>query len=780
MKKFCFLASLAGISAYSSANAETISGNKAGNEQPIDTTRIVELQDVQVISTRATKKTPVAFTDMKKDDIKALNHGKDVPFLLSLTPSVTFSSDAGAGIGYTGIHVRGTDPSRVNITANGIPLNDSESNQVYWSNMPDFASSSENIQIQRGVGTSTNGAGAFGATINMQTENIGAKPYLGLDLNGGSYYSHKETFRFGTGLLGEHWGVQGRLSNIGSKGYIDRASADMNSYFLQAGYFGENTMVKFVTFNGKEETYHAWNYASKAEQEMYGRRYNSCGLYYDENGNMKYYDDQKDFYHQQHYQLLFDQKLSHELLLNIGLHYTKGVGYYEQYKCDTKLSKYGLNAQDFYSPEGKTVKKTDLINQKWMDNDFYGFIASVNYDNKKGLTANLGGGWNRYDGSHYGLFKWIKNYVGANLTDKRYYDNESRKMDGNVYGKVNWEFVKGLSAFVDLQYRHVSTRMDGPTDEWGGKGQVVYNELYKYDFFNPKAGLFYDINENHKVFGSVAVSHKEPTRNDYQENIGIDLKAERLTDFELGYKFASPQFSAGVNFYYMNYKDQFVLTGEINDLGEMKANNSGKSYRMGVELEAAWKPVDWFRWDANATLSKNRNKDWEVMGTNELSWESEGPISLGETPIAFSPDFIFNNIFTFSYKGLRASVQSQFVGEQYMSNTGFKEFHVNDYDDNYNVVGEHMVGMTLKDFFVTNIDLSYSTKAFRQFGIKEASLGVTVYNIFSKKYDSNGWAYCEIGKDKNGRAYAWSSDVYEAGYSAQAPCHAMVNLSLNF
>ena len=777
MKKSFIAVALAGIAMPQCAQAE----KRGESNVPVDTTKIVELQDVQVISTRASENTPMAYTNMSKEQIKALNHGKDVPYLLSMTPSVTYSSDAGAGIGYTGIHVRGTDPTRVNITANGIPINDSESNLVYWSNMPDFVSSSEDIQIQRGVGTSTNGAGAFGATVNMQTEKIGVKPFIGIDMNGGSYYSHKETFRFGTGLLGDHWGIQGRLSNIGSKGYIDRASADMNSYFLQAGYFGANTVLKLITFNGKEETYHAWNYASKYEQELFGRTYNSCGLYYDENGNMKYYDDQKDFYHQQHYQLLLNQKLCDAWNLFVGLHYTKGVGYYQQYKCDTELQKFGLDASDFFSEEGKKIETTDLINQKWMDNDFYGFVASANYNNNQGVTANIGGGWNRYDGDHFGKLLWIKNYIGKNFTDRNYYDNNAKKIDANVYGKLSWEFAKGLSAYIDLQYRHVEIRMNGLTDKWNSKlVQTNFAQKHDYDFFNPKAGLFYNIDDNNKVYGSVAVAHKEPTRNDFEDNNGTDLKSERLTDFELGYKYQSETFTGGVNLYYMDYKNQFVLTGDINDIGEMIAKNSGKSYRMGVEIEAAYKPVDWFRWDINATWSKNRNKDWEVLATEEGSWAKQGALSLGETPIAFSPDFILNNIFTFSYGGFKAAIQSQFVGEQYMSNTGFKSFHVYDYDNDYNVVGEHTVGMTLKDFFITNLDLSYTTKALNKFGVKETTIGIAIYNLFSQKYDSNGWAYCEIGKDANGKPYAWSSDVYEAGYSAQAPCHFMVNLSVNF
>lgn len=749
------------------------------NEEPVDTSKVIELQDVQVVSTRATRRTPMAYTNMDREQVQQLNKGKDIPYLLSMTPSVTMSSDAGTGIGYTGLHIRGTDPTRINVTANGIPINDAESSNVFWSNMPDFASSAEDIQIQRGVGTSTNGAGAFGATVNMQTERIGMQPFVGIDLTGGSYYTHKETVRFGTGLIDGHWGLQGRLSNISSKGYLDRASADMGSYFLQAGYFGDNTVVKFVTFNGKEETYHAWNYASKYEQELYGRTFNSCGLYYDEHGNMKYYEDQKDFYHQQHYQLLWDQRVDSQWKISTGLHYTKGSGYYEQYKYDTKLSKFGLNAADFFNPDGGEIKRTDLINQKWMDNDFYGIVASANYDNREGLTMNIGGGWNRYDGDHFGRYLWIKNYMG-NPAGKEYYRNDARKIDGNIYGKVHWEFAKGLSAFADLQYRHVSLRMDGPTDEWDGSEQLTYNIHSHYDFFNPKAGLFYDINPNIKAYASVAVAHKEPTRNDYEENMNADLKAERLTDYELGVKYSSERLTAGANIYYMDYKNQFVLTGEINDIGEMVSANSGRSYRFGIELEATYKPVDWFRWDANATFSRNRNKNWEAAGVEEGSWSSIGTVSLGETPIAFSPETIFNNIFTFMHKGFRASLRSQFIGEQYMSNTGFKSFHVYEYDDNYNITGEKTVGMTLKSNFVTHLDLSYTTKALSRFGIKEATAGMTIYNIFSEKYDNNGWAYCEIGLDKNGSPYAWSDSVYEAGFAPQAPCHLMFNVSLNF
>ena len=583
-------------------------------QDDLDSLLSVELQNVQVMSTRASKKTPMAYTNMDREALKAVNFGQDVPYLLSLTPSVTMTSDAGNGIGYTSLRVRGTDPSRINITANGIPMNDAESAQLYWVNMGDFASSVQSMQIQRGVGTSTNGAGAFGATLNMLTENIGMEPYLGLDFSGGSYYSHKETLRFGTGLLSGHWGIQGRLSNIGSKGYLgylDRASTKLNSYFIQAGYFSDNTVVKLITWNGVEETYHAWNYTSKYEQSLYGRTYNSCGEYYDAQGNVHYYDGQTDNYHQQNYQLIWNQRLNRELNLNTALHYTKGSGYYEEYKRKRTLFEYDLD------PE-MTWAQSDLVRQKKMDNDFYGVVASLNYNNRENLQATLGGGWNKYDGDHFGVIKWVKNPVNDLMPNSPYYDENAKKTDFNVYGKLTYDFLPGLNAYVDMQYRHLGIKMVGPTDEinWDANKRIVYDMKESFDFFNPKAGLNYDITPNHKVYVSYAIAHKEPTRNNYQNNMNAELtmpKAERLNDLEAGYKYQSPTFSAGLNLYWMDYKDQFVLTGEIDKVGEAVTRNLDKSFRLGVEAEAAWKPVDWFRWDANATWSRNRVKGITVQ-----------------------------------------------------------------------------------------------------------------------------------------------------------------------
>lgn len=754
MKRFVFIMSLS-FSAVAAIAAQP---------EKIDTLNTYTLQDVQVTSTRATKTTPVAFKTLNQQQIKQVNFGQDIPYILSLTPSVTTTSDAGNGIGYTSIRVRGIDPSRINITANGVPVNDAESSQVYFVNMGDLASSVQSMQLQRGAGTSTNGAGAFGATLNMQTENIGTQPFIGLDASAGSYYSHKETLRFGTGLLHDHWGLQGRLSNIGSKGYLDRASTKLNSYFLQGGYFSDNTMVKLLTFNGTEQTYHAWNYASKYEQSLYGRRYNSCGEYYDDNKNVHYYKDQTDNYHQMNYQAIWNQLYGQNWSSNVTLHYTYGYGYYNEYKSNKNYQDYGLSDTEFES---------DLTRKKLMENNLYGVVASINYDNKSNYKATLGGGWNKYIGDHWGEVLWTKDKINTFYPGYEYYRNRAWKSDFNLYTKESWTFLPGLNAYIDLQYRHVGYRMQDPRDyyidEDRTKGYWAHDD---FDFFNPKFGINYQLDSHNRLYASYAISHKEPTRNDYQDNEVQHLKAEKLQDVEFGYRYESPKFTAGANFYYMYYNHQYVLTGELNDIGEMKASNenSGRSYREGVELEGAWKPVDWFRWDANATLSRNICKDWTV------TLKDGSAVSLGDTHTAFSPDFIFNNIFTFNYKGFNAGIQSQYIGKQYLTNTDFNSYK------NYNKDGsfDQDVDMFLKAHFNTNVNLSYHF-VLPCFGLKDITLGVTLYNIFNAKYDNNGWAAPSFRKDSKGNVEAYcTDDLYEAGFAPSAPFNWMAHLSINF
>ena len=522
----------------------------------------------------------------------------------------------------------------------------------------------------------------------------------------------------------------------------------------------------------------AWNYTSKGEQSLYGRRFNSCGLYYDKDGNMKFYDDQYDNYHQQHYQLHWNQWLSDEWTMNVALHYTHDNYYYDQMKTGKKLYKWLLTDD--------TKMRGDLVQRKDGDKDFYGTVASMNYNNRRGLTANFGGALNRFDATHMGHVMWVGIPYYKNSPDAatlpglepnyQYYGNDSHKTDGNIYAKVNWEFAKGLSAYADLQYRHVNYQMDGRSDEWDDNGQINYDLNRNFDFFNPKAGLNYNIDRHHRVYASYAIAHREPTRDHFQEQWGKPIHAERLNDLEVGYQFRDRRFSAGVNLYWMDYKNQFVLTGELNDEGEAITKNIDKSYRMGVELEAAWKPVNWFRWDVNATLSKNRAKDMIITLEDYTTL-----VNVGETPLSFSPDVIFNNVFTLNHKGWSASIQSQYVGEQYLTNYGVKTMRCwSDWSQTDDVATDE--SLMLKDHFTTNIDLSYRF-SLREWGIRNARVGITFYNLFSAKFDNNGWAAPQFRQDNNGKVYAVNTwglrDQEAAGFAPSAPFNFLAHLSFN-
>lgn len=727
----------------------------AQTQQP-DTLTDVNLQEVEIMATRATKTTPVAFTNVSTDQLKQINFGQDIPYLLSMTPSVITTSDAGTGVGYTTLRVRGTDPTRINITANGIPMNDAESHSVFWVNMPDFASSVKDIQIQRGAGTSTNGSGAFGASVNMQTGQLNVKPYAELNGSYGSFNTNKETVKVGTGLINDHWAFDLRISNIRSDGYIDRASSDLKSYYAQGAYYNAGTSIKLITFGGHERTYHAWNYSTKEEMAQYGRRYNSCGyMYTDENGVMHFYNDQTDNYTQRHYQLLLNQNFGNSWNLNVGLHYTKGDGYYQEYKTNRTLSEYGL--QPYYNAEGELIKKSDLVRKKAMDNWFGGGIFSLTYKDNH-LNATLGGGFNRYDGQHFGKVLWVKNYIGdIDVTDD-YYRNTGTKNDGNIYLKADYSIVRGLNAYVDLQYRHIDYKIYGKNDnyDWFGNGGMQDLNVHEdYDFFNPKAGLSWQINNQHRLFASVSVAHKEPTRNNFTDGkFNQHPKQERLTDYELGYNFANSWLTLGANFYYMDYKDQLILTGEANEIGELLAANVPDSYRMGVELMGGLK-VGGFQWDINATLSRNRIQHFtETLYENEDNTADTWVINHGSTPISFSPDFILNNRFAYTYRGFVAALQSQYVSKQYMSNAKQED-------------------AALDAYFVSNLDLSYT---FKVKGLKSITLGCTVYNLFNEKYENNGYAGSGFYYDDNHQRVRYNY----AGYAAQAGTNVLGHISLAF
>ena len=720
-----------------------------------DSLRTVELDDVNIMSTRATKTTPVAFTNISGEQIEKVNFGQDLPYLLSMTPSAITTSDAGGGIGYTTLRVRGVDATRINVTANGIPINDAESHSVFWVNLPDLASSVKDIQVQRGAGTSTNGAGAFGASVNLQTGHSSLKPYAEFSGSYGSFNTHKETVKVGTGLIGDHWTFDARLSNISTDGYIDRASVGLNSYYLQGAYYTDNTSVKLITFAGKERTYHAWNYASKEEMAEYGRKYNSCGyMYTDENGVAHYYDDQTDNYVQKNWQLLVNHTFSPAWNLNVGLHYTKGDGYYQEYKDGRTLVEYALQP---FMQDGALVDESDLVRKKAMDNHFGGGVFSLNYKDER-LNASLGGALNRYEGDHFGKVLWVKNYAGMLSPDHEYYRNVGTKTDGNVYLKADYSLTDNLNAYADLQYRHIDYTIEGNNDKWNS---VTNDGLQRldiddtFDFFNPKFGLSWQINDHNRVFGSFSVAQKEPTRNNYTDGKLLEHpKAERLLDYELGYVFANKWLNIGANLYYMDYKDQLVLTGELNEIGEPVAANVPESYRMGVELMAGVKLDCGFTWDINATLSKNRVKDFtETLYEDEWIGGEQWITKKGDTHIAFSPDFILNNQFGYNYKGFSASLQSQYVSKQYMSNADC-ENHV------------------LDAYFVSNLNLAYT---FKLPSLKSVTVGCTVYNLFNEEYENNGYAGSGFYYDGDQRVrYDY------AGYAAQAGTNFLAHLTLKF
>ncbi len=713
-----------------------VNGVICAQQSAIDSLKTVDLQEVQVVSTRATAKTPVAFTNVSKEQIQKQNTGVDLPFLLLNTPSVLTTSDAGAGIGYTSIRVRGTDASRINVTTNGIPMNDAESHSVYWVNTPDLATSLEDIQVQRGVGTSANGSGAFGASINMRTQNSSIKPYGEVSGAYGSFNSHKEMVRVGTGLLGNHWAFDARISNIGSDGYRDRASSDLKSYFAQATYFGQTTTLKFITFGGREKTYHAWDGISLKKLEE-DRTYNPNGAIKDDNENkgkvIGFYDDQIDYYRQTHYQLLLNQRLAAYWQLNVALHYTKGYGYYQEYKNGRTLKEYGLTP--YYAPvinedgvvdDYKLIKKQNLIRKKIVDSHFGGGVFSVDY-NRNRWTASIGGGGNYYTNDHYGQVLWVKNYIGNLAPDHEYYRNNGSKTDVNIYAKANYRICGGLHAYADMQYRYIHYTIDGVNDKWDWTAtpeQPQRLDVNKhFNFFNPKAGLFWQINTNHSAYASFAMTNKEPTRNNYTDGMFTKLpKAERLYDYELGYTYRSERFTAGVNLYYMNYKDQLVLNGKLNEIGELMAENVPNSYRMGIELSAGVKITRWLDWNVNATLSKNKIKDYVgYVSDYDENWDelyTQTEVEVGDTPIAFSPKFMANSNIGVNFGGFQANLLTQYVSRQYLDNFARKED-------------------SLDAYCVSTLSANYT---FSVPSIKNITVGATVYNLFNKKYVTNGYS----------------------------------------
>ena len=551
-------------------------------EKEQDTVKVNQLDEVLVSAVRVTSKTPVSFSNLGKESIKLRNLGQDIPVLMNFMPSVVTTSDAGNGVGYTGIRVRGT--KSVNVTINGIPYTQSEEQETYFVDIPDIASSVESLQLQRGVGTSTNGAGAFGASLNLLTDSYAKESTAEISNSFGSFNTRKHSVKFSSGLLNNHFELAGRLSDINSQGYVDRASSDLKSYFLQGTYLGKTTLIKALVFGGKEKTYQSW-YGVDAAMLHDDRTFNYAGMYTDDAGNIKFYNNQTDNYQQDHYQLHWNEKISENWNTNIAVHYTKGKGYYEEYKEDQDFSDYGLAPV-----AGQT--STDLIRQKWLDNDFYGTTFSANYK-KTQWNVIIGGGWNKYEGKHFGKIIWAR-YASDSELGQYYYDDFAVKTDGNIFGKVNYQVTEKWSLYGDLQYRRANYKANG-----------IQPELVDdtFNFFNPKAGLNYALNKQNTIYFSYAKASREPNRSDYE---GGNVKPEKLNDFELGWRLATAKTQININGYYMLYKDQLVLTGKLDDVGNPIRTNVGKSYRLGLEIDAAFQ---WQKW----SLQPKNGKRFQLM-----------------------------------------------------------------------------------------------------------------------------------------------------------------------
>lgn len=701
-------------------------------------------EEVIIQSSRAGEKTPVASTTLQKSSIDRLNQGRDMPFLLEHLPATVSTSDAGTGIGYTSFRIRGTDMNRINITVNGIPLNDAESHSVFWVNMPDFTSSVASLQVQRGVGSSTNGAAAFGASVNLQTAAPAASPYGEINNAMGTFNTFQHSVSAGTGLIKGKWALDTRLSKLSSDGFIDRASADLKSFYVSSGYYGTNTILKLNVFSGKEITYQAWDGVPSVLLDSQ-RTYNGMGMYSDKNGNTKFYEKETDNYQQDHYQLMIAQRFNTKTIANFALHYTKGRGYYEQYKDNAKLADYGIEPLRFISTNSDTleIENTDLIRRKHLDNHFYGFTMSVNYKPINRLQLLFGSSANIYDGDHFGRIIWAE-YAATAGHDFEWYSGTGKKKELNVFLKSNYQATSRLSLYGDLQLRTINYIITGIDDDLRDISQE-----HDFLFFNPKAGVYYDLHSNGSIYASFAIAHREPNRDNYTDADPSRPApiAERLFDYELGYQFKHEGMTLMANAYYMYYHDQLIMTGDINDVGSAIMTNVDKSYRSGVELSALYSFDKSFSLNLNAAFSSNKVIDFIEKVDN---WDIGGQVSnnLGKTDLAFSPNAVAGiELLWFPITNLSASLESKFVSRQFIDNTSSDE-------------------RSLDPYIVQNLKFSYVVKP--NF-MKELVLNLAINNVLNHEYETNAWVY---------RYYY--EDVYQKmdGYFPQAGLNVMAGLSI--
>jgi iron complex outermembrane receptor protein len=656
----------------------------SAQESVLDSLEVQNLEEVIVSSVRVKDNIPIAFNNISKEEISKRNLGQDIPILLNFLPNVVTTSDAGAGIGYTGIRIRGVNSQSTNVTINGIPYNDAESLGTFWVDLPDFSSSVENLQVQRGIGTSVNGSSAFGASINILTDKISQNPYFQSANTIGSFNTVKNNFRFSTGLLNEVIEFSGRLSKIDSDGYIDRASSDLKSYFLQLSYKKNKTLLKFLNFGGHEITYQAWNGIDLQTLEN-NRTYNPSGLYYDLNGEERFHENEVDNYKQDHFQFHWTQSFSENLSSNLGLNLTNGRGYYEQYNEN--------GSEDF-------------ITRKWLDNQFYVINYTLNYFLNNNNNIIFGSTYSKYDGDHFGETIWSQNSGDIEFTDL-FYNGNGLKKDFSNFIKSIFQISYDVSIYADLQLRNIDYQTTGSTSNID---QLVVDK--KYSFFNPKAGLNYDINQKNKIYFSLSKAQREPTRSDFENNINI--QPEELIDYELGWKYNSEKFLFNSNLYYMSYKNQLVLTGALDDVGSPIRENSGKTYRKGIELESVYEATNKLNISANISLSENKNIDYKTNYNGVITdW--------GDTDISFSPNIISSAGVQFNAsEDLTFILFNKFVGDQYMSNT------------------ESMISK-LSSYSTIDFSMLYTIKNSKYFS--EIVITAMLNNIFNKEYVSNGYYY---------------------------------------
>ena len=680
------------------------------------------LDEVLVSAVRATSSIPVTYSNLSKKELAKRNLGQDIPILLNYLPSVISSSDAGAGVGYTYLNVRGSNSERINVTINGIPYNDPESHGTFWVNLGDFASSTENLQLQRGVGTSTNGSGAFGASLNILTDAVSENAGGEISNSFGSYGTRKHTVKFTTGKINEHLEVSGRFSNIHSDGYIDRAFTNLKSYFLQASYKDENTLIKAVSFGGAERTYQAW-YGLDPQQLEEDRRQNPYT-----------YENEVDDYKQNHYQLHWNEKLNNQWSTNLGLNYTKGVGFFEQYKA-------AENAADF---NNLIEDGSDVIVRRWLDNDFYVLNFNTNYKDEK-INLISGISYSNYTGDHFGEVIWGSNLSSGTSIQDRYYFSDAKKTDMSIFSKATYEMNEKVSAYLDLQGRFVNYQTKGLTSD-----RNPLDVDAKFNFFNPKAGLIYKIAPQNSVYLSYARANREANRNDFENGIS---SPEILDDIELGWRYRSDQIQLNTNIYYMSYKNQLVLTGAIDDVGAPIRATSGKSYRLGLEIDADIKLNDQFSIKSNAAFSTNKNEDFTAPINGNL-------LNLGNTPLSFSPNVIVGNILVYQpIKNLQISFLSKYVGEQFMSNL------------NSNVSKLDV----LDSYFTSDLNFVYEIATKKVFDAIIIS-GI-INNIFDTEYVDRGYYYTYDDTWSNPGS---STTIDGAGYYPQATRNFLVGVTLKF